>query len=238
MTALVDAHSHIGSEAEYALRERMSIVTLLCAGNPDEIVKVALAAERFSNIRPVYGLHPWYTERFSYRDVAAHLKSAVAVGEIGMDSVWSDADLALQRAAFVGQLDIAESMNKPVILHTKGQEEEILRILTPYKMPKLVHWFARPDLLGEYLALGCYFTLGPDLAMNPATQAVAKIAPIARLLLETDGLSALEWAFERPVEIHEIPGILQDNLIYLAQMKRMSPEAVSDALFANLNFFL
>lgn len=43
-----------------------------------------------------------------------------------MDSVWCDVDLKIQKEVFEKQLQFAQALNKPVILHTKGQEKRYL----------------------------------------------------------------------------------------------------------------
>lgn len=43
-----------------------------------------------------------------------------------MDSVWCDVDLKIQKEVFEKQLQLAQALNKPVILHTKGQEKRYL----------------------------------------------------------------------------------------------------------------
>ena len=53
------------------------------------------------------------------------LKQASIIGEIGMDSVWCDVDLEIQKEVFEKQLQLAKEWDKPVILHTKGQEKTI-----------------------------------------------------------------------------------------------------------------
>lgn len=235
---VIDAHAHFGSETECALRERLGIETLLCATNPDEAPQVLASAAKYRSILPTFGLHPWHSGRFLASDMAEYLPQGVAIGEIGMDSVWCDVDLARQRRVFVEQLEFAKSLSKPVILHTKGQEAEILALLGPYSMKKLVHWFAEPALLSDYLALDCYFTIGPDILVNPVTQRVAEVVPLKRLMLETDGLSAVAWALGRKVVSEEIPALLDANLSHIAQIKRLPKENIRQALKQNMVDFL
>lgn len=86
------------------------------------------------------------------------------IGEIGMDSVWCDIPLDIQRAVFVQQLKIAGKLNKPVILHTKGQEREIAELIQDFPGKVCVHWYSGDiETLEKFIQKDCYFTLGPDV---------------------------------------------------------------------------
>ena len=43
-----------------------------------------------------------------------------------MDSVWCDVDLKIQKEVFEKQLQLAQALNKPVILHTKVRKKQYL----------------------------------------------------------------------------------------------------------------
>ena len=49
------------------------------------------------------------------------------------------------------------------------------------------------EYLEEYLALDCYFSVGPDVWWNPAVAQAARRVPRDRILVETDGLGAVQW---------------------------------------------
>ena len=57
------------------------------------------------------------------------------IGEIGMDNVWCQVPESVQRSVFARQLEIAEELHKPVLLHTKGMEREIARMLEGFSQP-------------------------------------------------------------------------------------------------------
>ena len=235
MTApLVDAHAHLGSAEE--LRAREGIFTILCGVDPADAEKVLRL--RSESIEVCCALHPWHVEEFRVENMMPFLDAAPVIGEIGLDSAWTDADMDCQRRAFVRQLDIAREMGKPVVLHTKGMEEEIARTLERYDLTKLVHWYSCGEHLERYLDQDCYFTVGPDVAANPAVQAVARRAPLNRLLTETDGMDAVAWALNRPVAPGELPEVLRGELRAIAMLKGISEAQVREAVWQNLQRFL
>ena len=75
------------------------------------------------------GVHPWNASLDTFESMLPLLKKAPIIGEIGMDSVWCDLDLNIQKEVFEKQLQLAYALNKPVILHTKGQEKTILEFV-------------------------------------------------------------------------------------------------------------
>ena len=130
-----------------------------------------------------------------------------------------------QRPAFVRQLDIAREMGKRVLLHTKGCEEEIARLVSERRVPCVVHWYSCMEHLERYLDMDSYFTIGPGVFNDPAVREVARRAPKGRLLVETDGLSAVSWAFEREVAVKELRPTLEAMLKEVASIRG---EAVED----------
>lgn len=96
------------------------------------------------------------------------LLKASVIGEIGLDSVWCSVPLSVQEKAFCAQLELASAMKKPVVLHTKGQEKHIARLIRAYPNTYLVHWYSGEEGLSDFLDLDCYFTIGPDVFYQPA----------------------------------------------------------------------
>lgn len=188
-----------------------------------------------------FGIHPWSANDFDIdkvRQFENYYKKAHAVGEIGMDSVWCDCDLALQRNLFIEQLDMAEVLGKPIILHTKGQEKEIAEILKDYSMKKLVHWYSCEQHLEKFIDQDCYFTVGPNYKISKAVKKVVSLVPLDRILVETDGISAVEWAVDRKIETNEIPSILRESMQVIADKKKVSMKTIEEKIEENFHRFI
>ena len=216
---ICDAHAHIGDEAEIAARHAQRVHTALCGTDPENAKAVEALCLREPLFTAHYGLHPWKTARFSVREMESWLAKCRVIGEIGLDSVWCDVPAADQRPAFIRQLDIAREMGKRVLLHTKGCEEEIARFVSERRVPCVVHWYSCMEHLERYLDLDSWFTVGPGVFNDPAVREVARRAPEGRVLVETDGLSAVAWALEREVGVGELPSILEGMLREIAALR-------------------
>lgn len=236
---IYDAHAHIGSDLEQKIRKDENIATIfnVDAGNPEEIAwfNKSLDEEFYASV----GLHPWNAQKTSVDDVLFWLKRARIIGEIGMDSVWCEVPLSVQREVFERQLFLAASEKKPVILHTKGQEEECAALISKYPNRYLVHWYSDEEEKGleQFLLQDCYFTVGPDVMKNKAVMQVVRKAPLNRLLLETDGWPAVCWAFgERPAD--GMRELLEENLSWIAREKGVDREVAERAMRENFLRFV
>ena len=231
---LIDAHAHFTTPDELPARARVR--TVFCGTDPASAA-TALSL-RSENRLASCGLHPWQADRYTVAELLPFIRQSAALGEIGLDSVWTGVDMALQRRAFAEQLDLARGLGLPVVLHTKGMEGEIARTIRGFNIPKLVHWYSCGEHLPDYIDQDCYFTVGPDCGSNPAVQALIRRVPLDRLLTETDGLEAVAWALNRPATPEMIEEILRGELEAIARTHGVSPEEAERRIEANLDRFL
>ena len=146
---LIDAHTHLGSDSERSERQKKQILSLVCASTPPEAEALLKTAKPY--LLPTAGLHPWQAASYFVNDMLPYLTACPVIGEIGMDSVWCDVPLDRQEEVFRAQLAIACQMKKPVILHTKGEEDRIASILPEYPNTYLIHWYSCEEYLDQYL---------------------------------------------------------------------------------------
>lgn len=228
-----DVHAHLGSIEEQKVRSKYEINTLINATSIEECQKIQSLAQNNTWINLSVGVHPWQANKVTVKELSPYMKNCAVIGEIGMDSVWCDVDLEVQESIFLQQLNLAKALKKPVILHTKGQEARIRELIEAYTIPIMIHWYSEERYLRDYITKDCYFTLGPDFKTSKAVQQIAKEVPLSRLFIETDGLSAVEWALERKVSEKEIPDLITEAMMYLAEIKGTTLKQVAKQLEAN-----
>ena len=232
---LTDAHAHLSAFPEEPAA-RQGIRTMLCGTDPATAARAF--ALRGESTAVCCGLHPWNAGRYTVEDMLPFIRRSDALGEIGMDSVWTDTDLSLQREVFVRQLDIAARWDMPVVLHTKGMEAEIAAILRKYDLRKLVHWYSCGEHLRDYIDQGCYFSVGPDHGTNPAVQQVIRQVPSDRLLTETDGLEGIAWALGRSAVPGDIGDVLRGELSAIARIRGIGADRAMALVEENYTRFL
>ncbi|MBT1160425.1 TatD family hydrolase [Bifidobacterium sp. SO1] len=177
------------------------------------------AVDARPDIRVSFGIHPWDANRYRIEDALPYLEQAAIIGEIGLDGEWTDVPLADQLTAFAAQLDYASRLRKPVILHTKSREREVLELIRKYPNRYMVHWYACDRWQDEYLGMGCYMSIGPDVTADESVRSLARRIPDDRLLVESDGLESLTWALGREYGVDDYVGALIDLLRTLAAIR-------------------
>lgn len=234
-----DSHMHIKAEDDYKnLLSQRNIQFMASSSTIEEVEFLQSLADQYPNLHYSCGIHPWNADKVKYENMLPYLEACPYLGEIGMDNYWCKVDLSIQKQVFTRQLNLAQAYAKPVILHTKGCEEEISQIIAAYSMPVLVHWYDCPHHLEDYLARGCYFTIGPSLKTEKAIQQMVKKVPASRLMLETDGLSALEWGLNCKISPLEITKTFNELILAAAEIKNMPIKQLENALYHNsLEFF-
>lgn len=235
---LSDAHCHLdGSQSLALLQQEHTILTIINCDSPEEWKENRqLTASKTQALS--YGIHPWKADSYTFEQVEPFLKKARIIGEIGLDNIWTNVPMTTQKKVFERQLAFAAINEKPVVLHTKGCEKEILSYIQAYPNHYLIHWYSSLDYQQDYIDLGCYFSIGLDLKKNPAVWQLAKAVPIDHLLIETDGLHAAEWALGDSFSEKDYVSLLEEQLKTIAEIKELSVEEVKKNTYQNLERFI
>ena len=247
---LTDAHTHLHLNDETDFEKLIENETLVAIINASSVSHYNHLSSRFlshineNRVFISYGVHPWEVTGELTGEQIKLLEKAAIIGEIGMDSVWSQVPLVLQRKTFIKQLEIALELNKPIILHTKGSENEIAAILEEYKKTGYdnniaVHWYSGPeDALKRLSELDCYFTLAIDVASNPAQKKVARSVSLDRILIESDGIEGASWALGKDIGMAEIPCLLDTIIKEAAEIQNLESEVIKDTTYKNFLHFV
>lgn len=119
-------------------------------------------------------------------------EKAVAVGEIGLDYYWNRENAETQISCFKRQLELARDVKLPVIIHSREAAADTLSVMKEMHTEEIggvVHCFSYSvEMAKEYLNMGFYLGIGGVITFKNARKLVevVKMAPLERLLLETD----------------------------------------------------
>jgi TatD DNase family protein len=221
---LTDTHCHLDydkfdpdRDAVLARAKKSGLVRILVPGLDQASSKEAVRlAETNPMLYAAVGFHPTNLEKFSeeafdqIKELAKHPK-VVAIGEIGLDYYWvkDEAQRTFQREALKRQLAFAASVNKPVVIHMREENDvwfgqasvDLLEILTEWygKLCEQNHLLAeKPGVLHSFngnletaqkgIAINFYIGVtGPVTYKNAEEKRhIIKQLPIAKLLVETD----------------------------------------------------
>lgn len=212
---MFDSHCHLDAEEydddrdEVIARAHAAGVThIMVPGyEPREWQRLQPLCASHANIFCAVGLHPLYVHEL---DDAARTRAldgledmleateSVAVGECGLDAPVArrgGADLALQSAVMLRQLELAHTRKLPIILHcvrAHGRMLELLEAHGPLPRGGVMHAYGGPEeLIDRYAKLDLRFSFGGIITHENAKKprAALRQVPSALLLVETDGPS-------------------------------------------------
>ncbi len=117
------------------------------------------------------------------------LPNVLAIGECGLDKLCHTA-WNLQVVVFKQQIELANKLNKPLIIHCVRAFDELLQVFeeNPPIVPVIVHGFNKKDNIAERLvSAGMYISFGAAILKDSSPAALAlKNMPADRFFLETD----------------------------------------------------
>lgn len=232
-----DAHLHISDTAFFNEMQKQQIEGIANAASPQEYHFLKELQARYSKLKISAGIHPWQADTMDWKVMLPILQEAGILGEIGLDSVWCKTPMEKQKEVFEKQLQLAQQLHKPVILHVKGMEKEALPYLRKYPNTYLVHWYSCEDYLEDYMMLGCWFTVGPSIGEDPAVTSVAQKVPLHRMLIESDGMDALRWCEQKDIPNEAYSTYLQRSITRIAMLRHMEEASLNTQLMDNYHTF-
>ena len=203
MIRVTDTHAHYDDKAfdddRYRLLDRLferSVEKIVSVGCAYDRWKTTLQlAECYNFIFAAMGIHPGdiydlpedYLQQLE--KLAGHPK-VKAIGEIGLDYHYESYDKELQIKVFREQLQLANNLSMPVIIHSRDATADTLEILRDLRPEKAVmHCFSgSPEVAREVLSMGMYISFTGVITFKNAQRAVeaCQEVPLDRLMLETD----------------------------------------------------
>ena len=141
------------------------------------------------------GLHPYNVGKVDEEDAIAKVRlstenpNVMAIGEIGLDKS-IEAPLADQKRIFEAQVEIAEFVELPVILHVVRAFNEVIEFSRAHKpvVPMIIHGFnGNAQVAEDLLKAGFLISFGEAISKegSKVTEAL-KVVPLDKLFLETD----------------------------------------------------
>lgn len=159
-----------------------------------EIVSLDLGQEKDYDYFTV-GLHPWWAEQpvtSIQRKKLEQLLSnphCLAMGEMGLDNL-KGPSINIQMGILREQLHIAQSLEKPVVIHCVRAYDQLIQIKKEFPAIEkwCIHGYGRHGVLAKQLIdHGFYLSVMPSLPPAKYEDLLRSI-PIDRLFLETDSM--------------------------------------------------
>lgn len=240
---IIDSHCHLDALDYTTLHKNIDdVVEKAKARDVRHLLTIGVTLSRFEKQRDALahrndvslacGVHPLDLddEPFDYERLirlATHEK-VVAVGEIGLDYYYSADNKTLQQEVFARQIEAANQLNKPVIIHTRAAREDTIRILHEHNAEKcggVLHCFTETlEMAKQGLELGFYISFSGIITFKNAQEIrdVACYVPLDRILVETDSpyLAPVPYRGKQ-----NQPAYVRETCEYVANLKGLSTEA-------------
>lgn len=211
LVPLIDAHTHLdacGASDSADVRvildraEAVGVAAVVTIADDLDAARWAVQAAGWDpRVFAAVALHPTRANsltddaRAVLEELAAHPR-VVAIGETGMDLYWPGrlegcAEPAVQRDAFAWHIDLAKRTGKPLMIHNRDADDDVLDVLSAEGAPDEVifHCFSSgPEMARACLDKGWILSLSGTVTFRNASglREAAALIPPGQLLVETD----------------------------------------------------
>ena len=198
-----DSHSHYNDEKYDVDRKELiesiyneGITKTVCVGYNVEKSRNALEIAKENHFMfATCGISPNDIEEYVENSLEEIEKIAkndkiVAIGEIGLDYYWNKDNKDLQKELFIKQIEIANRLNKPIVIHTRDAMIDTITILKEHPVNKKGIFHCCPlnqELIKEGLKLGYYISFSGNITFkNAKAEPCVSLVPLDKILIETD----------------------------------------------------
>ena len=207
---LFDTHSHYNDEKFDKDREQIiketyeaGITKFVCAGyNIESSQKAIELSQKYEFIYSICGISPNdipQSEQELWKDIEKITKiikenktnKLVAIGEIGLDYYWNKENKELQTEAFIKQIDLANELNLPIVIHSRDASVDTINVIKEHTVKKagIFHCCQfNQEMIKQALELGYYISFAGPVTFKNSKNAsdIVKLVPLDRILIETD----------------------------------------------------
>lgn len=208
---LFDSHAHYNDEKFEDDRQQVleeiynsGVTKLINAGYSLESSKTALEiAKRYNWIYTISGISPNdVPDTFSkleqeikrleeFIKAEKNSKKIVGIGEIGLDYYWNKENANIQKQAFKMQIQLANNLDLPIIIHTREAVMDTIAMLKENEVNRKGVFHCCPlnrELVKEALKLGFYISFAGPITFKNSKNAneIIEMVPLNKTLIETD----------------------------------------------------
>ena len=232
---MIDTHAHLdsledGGDAAVAEAAAAGVERILTVGREQALA----LANRHDGVWAVVGWHPHEADEAdvaALRPLLGHPR-VVALGEVGLDFYRNNADPDNQRRVFGEQIDLANQLGLPLVIHTRDADHETFPMLERARVPVVLHCFSSPARLDEAIARGYRMSFAGNVTYPAAAELAAAAArvPDELLLAETDS------PYLAPVPLRgrrNVPVNVLHTLAFLAELRGVEPVALAAQIERN-----
>jgi len=241
---IIDSHCHLDfpkfnrDREETILRAREAgVVGMINSGISlkGNLMSLELA-EKNEDIHAALGLSPDISRGGDEKEInsilaqiEANAEKAVSIGEAGLDfqDCKTDEERERQTAAFKKVIELAKNLNKPLVVHARLAEAEVLELVRDVDTVIYHCYSGSIETMRKIVDRGFYISLATLVCFSEHHQILATEIPLENLLLETDSpfLSSRKGRNE--------PAFIVDSIPVIARLRDAEPAEIAKAATEN-----
>lgn len=204
--------------------------------NPESNRTVLSLSEKYDIVKAALGLYPIDSLKLSEKEIDDEISfikknknKIVAIGEVGLDFKES-IEKEKQINTFEKIVKLSKEINKPLIIHSRKAESEIIEILEKQKAKKVImHCFSgKFSLIKKIIENGWFLTIPTSVKNSEHFQKIIELTPIEQLFCETDS-PYLHPDKKWPNQ----PSNVIESYKKIAEIKKINMEEVKKKIFKN-----
>jgi TatD DNase family protein len=208
-------------------------------------IKGVALAEKYEGLYATVGIHPHDANKLDIKSIEVlrglcDNHKVVAIGEIGLDYFRNLSPRPVQKEAFEKQLDLAQELDLPVVVHDRDAHNDVLEVLSNFKgkIRGIMHCFSgNKEYAKQCIDLGFLISFAGPVTYTKAhdLHEVAHWIDVKNVLLETD------CPFLAPQTMRgkrNEPSFLPLTAQRIAELKNMKIEDLARATTLNAEKFL
>lgn len=242
---IIDSHCHLDSlDYDNQHKNVDEVIENAKARGVGHFISVCTTLGRFEAMKQLTahrdevslscGVHPLNVEDepFDYDKLLSFAQDpkVVAIGETGLDYHYTPETKALQQSIFAQQIEIANKVNKPLIIHTRSAHQDTMEMLEQGGAEKcggVLHCFTEDLAMAKRaMDIDFYISISGIITFRNAEELrdVVRHVPLDRLLVETDSPYLAPIPYRgKPNQ----PAYVRETCEYLAALKGVSVEELA-----------
>lgn len=245
---LVDSHCHL-DRLDKSKEELLPVIEKARGLGISHFLCVCVSVNDFptmmdmidglDNVYATCGVHPLHQDEACSQEELlkfARDNRVVAVGETGLDYFYSPESKDVQITSFIDHIQVANELNKPLVIHTRDAREDTINLLKEHRGDQcggVLHCFTENwEMAKAAMDLGYYISISGIVTFKSASELreVVKKVPLDKLLVETDS----PWLAPVPHRGKQNePAFVKDVAQFIADLKEIPLQQLAEQTTEN-----
>ncbi len=245
---LIDIHCHLtdpyfsdklDSVINKSVKNNVSLI--VSAGlNPEDNRKVLEVSKAYGIVKAALGFYPLDAEKNSIEIIENEINfinknknKIFAISEVGLDKLYG-LNIKKQKEIFLKFIELAEKINKPIIIHSRKAELEVIEMLESSKIKNIVlHSFSgNKSLIKRAIDNKYFFSIPPVIVRSSNFQNLVDMSPLGLLLTESDA------PYQSPFkEEKNFPYLVSESIKKISEIKKLDLIETENIIMMNFQNF-